>query len=84
MQLSEMPLTRQSASEVARLYLNSKLKMLTAYTEDKQLQEILEALQHQELYNLNPEEKIKVHRYDFEMLKGGLPPLLSHLAFPAR
>ena len=59
-QLSEMPVTQYSASEVSRLYLNSKLQILTAYSEDRQLQEILETLEHKELYNLTPEEKLKV------------------------
>ena len=61
MLLSEMPLTQQTASEVSRLYLNSKLKMLTAFEEEKQLQGILKSLQHEELYNLSPEDKTKVH-----------------------
>ena len=61
MQLSEMPLTQQTASEVSRLYLSSKLKILTANEEDKQLQGILESLQHAELYSLTADEKIKVH-----------------------
>ena len=60
MQLAEMPLTQQSASEVSRLYLNSKFKMLTSYEDDKELQEILESLQHKDFYNLTPEEKTKV------------------------
>ena len=59
-QLSEMPVTQYSASEVSRLYLNSKLQVLTAYSEDRQLQQILETLEHEELYNLTPEEKLKV------------------------
>ena len=61
MQLSEIPLTQQSASEVAQLYLSSNLKTLTAYAEDKQLQGILESLRHEEFYNHTPEEKLKVH-----------------------
>ena len=60
MQLAEMPLTQQSASEVSRLYLNSKVKMLTSYEDDKQLQGTLESLQHEDFYNLTPEEKTKV------------------------
>lgn len=60
MQLSAMPLTQQTTSEVSRLYLNAKFKMLTAYKEDTQLQEILESLQHKEFYNLTSVEKIKV------------------------
>lgn len=60
MRLSEMPLTQQSASEVSRLYLNSKLKMLTSCEDDKQLQGILESLQHEDFYNLTPKEKTKV------------------------
>jgi len=60
MQLAEMPLTQQSASEVSRLYLNSKFKILTSYKDDKQLQRILESLQHEDFYNLTPEEKTKI------------------------
>ena len=60
MQLAEMPLTQQSASEVSRLYLNSKFKMLSSYEDDKQLQGILESLQYEDFYNLTPEEKTKV------------------------
>ena len=60
MQLSEMPLTQQTASEVSRLYLNSKLKMLTTYGEEKQLQGILDSLQQKDFFNLAPEEKTKV------------------------
>ena len=60
MLFSEMPLTRQTASEVSRLYLNSKLEMLTSYEDDKQLKEILESLQHEDFYNLTPGEKTKV------------------------
>lgn len=60
MQLAEMPLTQQSASEVSRLYLNSKFKMLTSYEDNEQLQGILESLQHEDFYNLTPEEKTKV------------------------
>ena len=60
MQLAEMPLTQQSASEVSRLYLNSKVKMLTSYEDDKQLQGTLESLQHEDFYNLTAEEKTKV------------------------
>ena len=60
MQLAEMPLTPQSASEVSRLYLNSKFKMLTSYEDAKQLQGILESLQQKDFYNLTPKEKTKV------------------------
>ena len=60
MQLAEMPLTQQSVSEVSRLYLNSKFKMLSSYEDDKQLQGILESLQYEDFYNLTPEEKTKV------------------------
>lgn len=68
MQLSEMPLTQQTASEVSRLYLSSKLKVLTAYEDDKQLQGILESLQHDELYSLTADEKIKVLWESFHRL----------------
>lgn len=60
MALAEMPLTQQSASEVSRLYLNSKFKMLTSYKDDTQLQGTLESLQREDFYNLTPEEKTKV------------------------
>lgn len=63
MKLAEMPLTKQSASEVSRLYLNSKFKMLTSYEDDKQLYGIVESLQHEDFYNLTPEEKTKVLLY---------------------
>lgn len=77
MQLSEIPLTQQSASEVARLYLSSNLKTLTAYAEDKQLQGILESLRHEEFYNHTPEEKLKVHSVEPLLLNtshGRTPP----------
>lgn len=60
MALAEMPLTQQSASEVSRLYLNSKFKMLTSFKDDTQLQGTLESLQREDFYNLTPEEKTKV------------------------
>ena len=60
MQLSEIPLTQQSASEVSRLYLNSKFKILTSCEDDKQLQGILESLEQRDFYNFTPEEKTKV------------------------
>ena len=71
-----MPLTQQTASEVSRLYLNSKLKMLTAFEEEKQLQRILESLQREELYNLSPEDKTKVHMY-YIMQTPPITPLLG-------
>lgn len=74
MQLAEMPLTQQSASEVSRLYLNSKFKMLTSYKDDKQLQGILESLQHQDFYNLTPEEKTKVLYKFLSLLANPLSP----------
>lgn len=60
LQLAEMPVTQYSASEVSRLYLKSKLQILTAYSGGRQLRQILETLEHEELYNLRPEEKLKV------------------------
>jgi len=60
MQLAEMPLTQQSASEVSRLYLNSKFKMLTSFKDGTQLQGTLESLQREDIYNLTPEEKTQV------------------------
>ena len=55
-----MPLTQHTASEISRIYLNSKLKMLLAFEEDKQLQEILESLEKKDFHLFNPEEKTKV------------------------
>jgi len=60
MQLAEMPLTQQSASEVSRLYLNSKFKMLTSFKDGTQLQGTLESLQREDIYNLTPEEKTQI------------------------
>lgn len=60
MKLSEMPLTQHTASEISRIYLNSKLKMLLAFEEDKQLQEILESLEKKDFHLFNPEEKTKI------------------------
>lgn len=60
MDLSEMPLTQHTASEISRLYLNAKLKMLPAFEEDKQLQGIVESLEQKDFHLFNPEEKAKV------------------------
>ncbi|XP_068702379.1 tyrosine-protein kinase BAZ1B-like isoform X2 [Montipora foliosa] len=58
--LSEVPLTRQTASEVSRLYLSNKMKGSGAYEEYKEVQGTLESLQHQEFYTLTAAQKIKV------------------------
>lgn len=55
-----MPLTKQTAPEVSRLYLSTKLSGLTAHAEARQIQGTLECLQNQEFYTLSPEQKIKV------------------------
>ncbi|KAK2568145.1 Tyrosine-protein kinase BAZ1B [Acropora cervicornis] len=58
--LSEMPLTKQTAPEVSRLYLSTKLSGLTARAEARQIQGTLECLQNQEFYTLSPDQKIKI------------------------
>ena len=62
MQLSELPLTQQSAPEVTRLYLSSNVSVPTA-DEGKELQGIVDSLQDKEFYALHAVEKLKVRTF---------------------